>query len=68
MSKTSDDGLETQTTARSRAPAVRALAEAELRRKARSNASDRPPESGGPKGLEPIRYGDWDVNGRASDF
>jgi hypothetical protein len=25
-------------------------------------------EFGGPKGLEPTRYGDWDVNGRCSDF
>jgi hypothetical protein len=27
-----------------------------------------PGEIGGPKGLEPTRYGDWDVNGRCSDF
>ena len=26
------------------------------------------PETGGPKGLEPTRYGDWDVNGRCTDF
>ncbi len=26
------------------------------------------PELGGPKGLEPTRYGDWAVNGRCSDF
>ena len=25
-------------------------------------------EYGGPKGLEPTRYGDWEVKGRASDF
>jgi hypothetical protein len=25
-------------------------------------------EFGGPKGLEPSRYGDWEVNGRVSDF
>ena len=25
-------------------------------------------EIGGPKGLEPTRYGDWEVNGRCSDF
>ncbi len=32
----------------------------------------RPPpgtrEIGGPKGPEPTRYGDWEVNGRCSDF
>lgn len=25
-------------------------------------------ELGGPKGLEPTRYGDWESNGRCSDF
>ena len=25
-------------------------------------------EFGGPKGLEPTRYGDWEVNGRVSDL
>jgi hypothetical protein len=25
-------------------------------------------EIGGPKGPEPTRYGDWEVNGRCSDF
>ncbi len=25
-------------------------------------------ELGGPKGLEPTRYGDWEKNGRCSDF
>jgi hypothetical protein len=31
-------------------------------------APDRPKEFGGPKGPEPTRYGDWEVNGRVSDF
>jgi hypothetical protein len=26
------------------------------------------PESGGPKGPEPTRYGDWERKGRCSDF
>ena len=25
-------------------------------------------EIGGPKGPEPIRYGDWELNGRCVDF
>ena len=29
---------------------------------------ERPKEIGGPKGPEPTRYGDWEVNGRVSDF
>jgi len=28
----------------------------------------RPREIGGPKGPEPTRYGDWEVNGRCTDF
>ena len=27
-----------------------------------------PIEKGGPKGLEPTRYGDWEKAGRCSDF
>ena len=27
-----------------------------------------PKEVGGPKGLEPTRYGDWEYNGRCTDF
>lgn len=26
------------------------------------------PEIGGPKGLEPTRYGDWEKNGKCVDF
>lgn len=39
-----------------------------------SDAAERPRadpksgESGGPKGLEPTRYGDWERNGRCTDF
>ncbi|MBL0318111.1 MAG: DUF1674 domain-containing protein [Alphaproteobacteria bacterium] len=28
----------------------------------------KPTEIGGPKGPEPTRYGDWEKNGRCSDF
>lgn len=27
-----------------------------------------PPEIGGQKGPEPTRYGDWEKNGRCTDF
>jgi hypothetical protein len=47
--------------------AARALAEAEARRKS-ARPSDAPPETGGPNGLEPTRYGDWERKGRAVDF
>jgi hypothetical protein len=29
---------------------------------------DRAKEIGGPQGPEPTRYGDWEINGRVSDF
>jgi hypothetical protein len=49
--------------------AQRALAEAEARRQAAAAiAQPAPRESGGPKGPEPTRYGDWEHRGIASDF
>ncbi len=47
--------------------ARRALAEAEVRRKARTAAVPAP-EIGGRDGPEPTRYGDWEKNGIAHDF
>jgi hypothetical protein len=47
--------------------AKRANAEAETRRAA-AEPLDLPPERGGPKGLEPTRYGDWEKKGLISDF
>ena len=48
--------------------ALRALAEAEERRRI-APAPDLPPELGGRKqGLEPVRYGDWEKKGLAVDF
>jgi hypothetical protein len=29
--------------------------------------ADKPAEQGGPAGLEPTRYGDWERNGRCVD-
>jgi hypothetical protein len=47
--------------------AKRATAEADARRAAEVK-KQLPPELGGPKGLEPTRYGDWERKGIASDF
>ncbi|MDX2104743.1 MAG: DUF1674 domain-containing protein [Alphaproteobacteria bacterium] len=33
-----------------------------------SAAAPTPREIGGPKGPEPTRFGDWERNGRCSDF
>jgi hypothetical protein len=48
--------------------ALRALAEAEERRKIAAEAAARPKELRGRDGPEPVRYGDWEVKGIASDF
>jgi hypothetical protein len=47
--------------------ARRALEEAEARRAA-AEAAAKTPEQGGPKGLEPTRFGDWERKGIAVDF
>jgi hypothetical protein len=48
--------------------ARRALAEAEERRLAASAAPPLAKEVNGREGPEPVRYGDWEVKGIASDF
>jgi hypothetical protein len=56
------------------AAAERALAEAGARRAERERAQGSAPKTTEPKeiagrgGLDPTRYGDWEVNGLASDF
>jgi hypothetical protein len=56
-----------QIEARRKEAAARANQEAEARRAA-EHAQPLPPERGGPKGLEPTRYGDWEKKGLISDF
>jgi len=48
--------------------ALRALREAEARRAEIEAAAARGAEQGGPKGLEPTRFGDWERKGIAVDF
>ena len=49
--------------------AQRALAEAAERRAAQeAKAQEAPKELGGRGGLEPARYGDWEIKGIACDF
>lgn len=49
--------------------AQRALAEAEARCQARSQTEKNlTPEVGGQKGPDPVRFGDWEKAGIASDF
>lgn len=49
--------------------AKRALAEAEARRREIDEKTSKAPrEKGGRGGLEPGRYGDWEIKGLTSDF
>jgi hypothetical protein len=49
--------------------AERALAEAAARRAERDRQpADSPKEVAGRGGPDPTRYGDWEINGVASDF
>lgn len=49
--------------------AQRALAEAEARRAAiDAGTAALPAEKGGRGGLDPIRYGDWEIKGLTADF
>ena len=47
--------------------AQRALKEAEERRR-NADLLKLPPETGGRGGAEPVRFGDYEINGRAIDF
>ncbi|MGE5366388.1 MAG: DUF1674 domain-containing protein [Betaproteobacteria bacterium] len=75
-SRTADPPLPTPADAASKRPlpeaAARALAEAAARRTERGNTeagkSQAENEIGGRGGLDPTRYGDWEINGLASDF
>lgn len=48
--------------------ARKALEEADARRAAASEAALPTDETGGPKTIEPTRYGDWERKGIAYDF
>jgi len=49
-------------------PASRLMQETPMQAKAAKPDVPKPREIGGPSGPEPTRYGDWERNGRVSDF
>jgi hypothetical protein len=61
-------GEESEARRRIREAAQRALAEASARRRDDAATGKLPREINGRKGPEPIRYGDWESKGLASDF
>jgi hypothetical protein len=61
-------GVDTPSRATLTPEAKRALAEAQARRAAAQANQSPPQEHGGRGGLDPARYGDWEVKGLASDF
>jgi hypothetical protein len=64
----STPGAEAAIAHRRRAAAARALTEAATRRTQEEVKEAMPAEYKGRGGLEPVRYGDWEVRGLASDF
>jgi len=50
------------------APAAGAVEQAKPKPPAIEPPAAKPTEHGGPRGPEPTRYGDWERNGRCSDF
>ncbi len=68
-SKTENDGTATEERKALSPAAERALKEAEARRQAYlAEEAALPREIGGRGGNEPVRYGDWEIKGLASDF
>ncbi|MBV1706048.1 MAG: DUF1674 domain-containing protein [Hyphomicrobiales bacterium] len=72
MNKTSvsvdqNHARETARVERIKAAAERARSEAQARRQAAQTPAPEP-EHQGREGLEPVRYGDWEVRGLATDF
>jgi len=63
MQKTTEADIER----RRKEAAKRALGEAQVRKRELDGGA-LPKELGGRKGPEPIRYGDWEKKGIASDF
>jgi hypothetical protein len=55
---------EDQTAAKSKTASIKS----EKPPPAAANNDAKPNENGGPKGLEPTRYGDWERKGIAVDF
>lgn len=49
-------------------PAARRALEEAAARKAAQSQAEKPAEDGGPAGLEPTRFGDWERKGIAVDF
>jgi hypothetical protein len=73
MSKANDQSVDNAAPANSpkklSPEAKRALAEAEARRaEIDRKTAERPVERSGRGGLDPMRYGDWEVKGIVSDF
>jgi hypothetical protein len=64
------DTAESKPAARPLPPAAqRALAEAAARRAAiDAKTANAPPEHAGRGGLDPVRYGDWEIKGLTADF
>ncbi len=69
MTKENDDKAHQARKARVAAAAQRALAEAQARRQEiDARIAAMPEEKGARRKIEPVRYGDWELKGIATDF
>ncbi len=69
MSENDANGNQIETNRTHTPEAIRALTEAAERRlKAEKTMAEAKPEIGGRAGPDPVRFGDWERGGLASDF
>jgi hypothetical protein len=60
--------VKSEPTAKATASAGKSAVDRPEKTPKKTAAKDRSKEIGGPKGLDPTRYGDWEKGGRCIDF
>mgnify|MGYP001380768830 CR=1 FL=1 len=65
---TKDNSLELSSEVKSPGATFDKSSDCNSRDEKKTVKADMPPETNGPKGPEPTRYGDWEKNGRCTDF
>jgi len=68
MSDQTTDDLPPAASGKALSPAARRALEEAAARRAATTEAQAAHEAGGPKGLEPTRFGDWERKGLAVDF
>lgn len=63
-----DSVTESSSSATQDAPTIEAIENSQKKPIHSTDSAIKRSETGGPKGLEPTRYGDWEAKGRCHDF